>query len=165
MNVKKSIGSCVIASAAAVGLASVALATPGTSVMSSVLARAGFADRVDIKMKLRDDQHIVHVSQAGETVIQKIVLGPGGQTGWHSHPGPAIALITRGELTLYSSDDPMCTGRTFGVGQAFVDEGQGHVHLARNLLNQETEVWVTYLDVPPGGAFRIDSADPGTCVF
>jgi serine/threonine protein kinase len=56
--------------------------------------------------------------------------------------------------------------RTFRAGQAFVDSGQGHVHLGRNQTNQVTEVWVTYLDVPPvTGAVRIDAADPGTCQF
>jgi hypothetical protein len=27
----------------------------------------------------------------------------------------------------------------------------------------DTELWVTYFDVPPGGAFRLDAADPGNC--
>jgi len=40
-----------------------------------------------------------------------------------------------------------------------------HVHIARNLTSQNTEVWVTYLDVPPGGSVRVDAADPGNCVF
>jgi hypothetical protein len=141
-------------------------ATPGSNVLSApVMARAGFAETVDIKIKLRDEPEVIHAPNAGQTVIQKLVIGPGGQTGWHSHPGPAIALITRGELTLYSGDDPSCVGQPYGVGQAFVDSGQGHVHLARNLLNEETEVWVTYLDVPAGGAFRIDVPDPGFCPF
>jgi hypothetical protein len=97
--------------------------------------------------------------------MQQIVIGPGGHTGWHSHPGPAIALVKNGELTLYSGDDPTCTGRTFGAGQGFVDSGQGHVHMARNQTSQNTEVWVTYLDVPPGESVRIDVPDPGNCFF
>ena len=73
--------------------------------------------------------------------------------------------LSNGELTLYSSDDPTCTGRPFGAGQGFVDSGEGHVHIAQNLTSQNTEVWVTHLDVPPGGSVRIDAADPGNCVF
>ncbi len=164
--VKRYIASLAIAGAAAAALATVVLATPGSSnVVATVWARAGFADPVDIKLKVRDEGEVIHVVRAGDTVMQQIIIGPGGHTGWHSHPGPAIALVKNGELTLYSSDDPTCTGRPYGVGQGFVDPGQGHAHTARNLTSQNTEVWVTYLDVPPGGSVRIDAADPGNCVF
>jgi quercetin dioxygenase-like cupin family protein len=158
-----------LAALGAAGLAVVitgtVLATPGSGAAGQELARASFADRVDIKMKLRDEKEVVHVPNAGQTVIQRIVFSPGGQTGWHSHPGPAIALVVRGELTLYSGDDPTCAGRVYSAGQAFVDSGQGHVHLGRNLATTETEVWVTYLDVPTGGAFRLDAPNPGVCPF
>ena len=147
-------------------LATVVLATPPSNVLvATEKARAFFPDAVDFRIKLRDEGEVIHVRHAAETVMQRIVLGPGGHTGWHSHPGPAIALVKKGQLTLYSSEDPACNGRPFGAGQAFVDSGQGHVHMGRNETSQETEVWVTYLDVPPGGAFRIDAADPGNCVF
>jgi hypothetical protein len=159
------IASLALAGAAATALVSVAVATPGSNVVGTIIARAGFADTVDIKLKLRDEPEVIHVAQAGDTVMQQIVIGPGGHTGWHSHPGPAIALIKSGELTLYSSNDPTCTGRTFGAGQAFVDSGQGHVHIARNLTSQNMEVWVTYSDVAPGGSVRIEAASPGNCVF
>lgn len=149
-------------------LAGAALATPATGILSgTVLARASFVDPVDIKFKVGGlDADIIHVRDAQETVMQQIVIGPGGQTGWHSHPGPAVVLIKAGELTLYSSDDPTCTGRTYAAGQAFVDSGQGHVHIARNLSQtQNTELLVTYFDVPAAGPFRIDAADPGNCGF
>ena len=162
--VKKYVASLALAGTAAAALATGVLATPGTAV-GTVWARAGFADPVDIKLKLRAEGEVIHVPHAADTVMQQIVIPPGGSTGWHSHPGPAIALVKNGELTLYSSDDPTCTGRPFGAGQGFVDSGQGHVHIARNLTSQNTEVWVTYLDVPPGGSVRIDAADPGNCVF
>ena len=165
MNIKKYIASLAAAGAVVAALATVVLATAGDKAVGTVWARAGFADSVDIKIKLRDEREVIHVPEAGDTVMQQIVIGPGGHTGWHSHPGPAIALIKNGELTLYSGDDPTCTGRTFGAGQGFVDSGQGHVHIARNLTSQNTEVWVTYLDVPPGGSVRIDAADPGNCRF
>jgi quercetin dioxygenase-like cupin family protein len=158
----------VIASLAAGGvvaaaLAAVVFATPGSGVVGTVMGRAGFADTGDIKLKLRDESEVIHVTQAGDTVVQKLIVAPGGHTGWHSHHGPAIAVVQNGELTVYSSED--CTGRPYGAGQAFVDSGQGHVHIARNLTSQETEVWVTYLDVPPGESVRLDAADPGTCAF
>jgi quercetin dioxygenase-like cupin family protein len=153
------------AGAAAV-LGGAAIVTAQSGIISgAVLARAGFLDRVDVKFKVdRGSEEVIHVSDARETVIQQIVIAPGGDTGWHSHPGPAVALIKTGQLTLYSGDDPSCSGRTYSAGQAFVDSGQGHVHKARNLSQTENvEVWVTYFDVPPGASPRVPAEDPGNC--
>ena len=150
----------------ATALAGAVLATPGSGIISgTVVARAAFQDSVDIKIKIEDgSQSVLHVPEAQETVMQQIVLAPGGQTGWHSHPGPAIALVQSGALTLYEGDDPVCIGRTYSAGQGFVDHGQGHVHLARNLSPTDNAVvWVTYLDVPPLASVRNDEPDPGNC--
>lgn len=151
-------------------LAAVARATPPSGILSSpVMARAAFVDRTDVQFTVKTSQDgakVVRVNGAQDTVMQQIVFGPGGQTGWHSHPGPVIVLVKSGELTLYSEDDPTCSGRTYSAGEAFVDEGQGHVHTARNPSPTEnTELWATYFDVPPGGAFRLDAAAPGNCAF
>jgi quercetin dioxygenase-like cupin family protein len=150
--------------------AGVTLATPASGILSSVvMARASFPDRVDLKFAVKDTgsgAEVSHVNGAQDTVVQQIVLGPGGHTGWHSHPGPVVVLVRFGELTLYSAEDPTCTGRTYSAGQAFIDSGQGHVHIARNPSpSQNTELWATYFDVPPGAAFRSDAAAPGTCLF
>ena len=81
-------------------------------------------------------------------------------------PRTGVVVIKTGALTFYSSEDPTCTGRTYTAGQAFIDSGQGHIHIARNLsASENVELWATYFDVPPGGAFRVDAGDPGTCGF
>lgn len=146
----------------------VALATPGFLVSSTIKARAAFQTPVDLKIKVEDGrQEVIHVPNTADTVMQQIVFLPGGHSGWHSHPGPAIALVTAGDLTLYDGDDPTCTGRAYLAGEAFIDSGQGHVHMARNLSStNNAEVWVTYLDVPPAPASpRIDQPSPGNCAF
>ncbi len=165
---KRRLAFLAIVAAVSTVLASATLATPPSGIVSaSVQARAVFADPVDIMFKVKGQhQEVTHVRDAQETVMQQIVIGPGGHTGWHSHPGPAVVLVKAGELTFYDSEDRTCTGRTYSAGQAFFDRGQGHVHMARNLsLSQNAEVWVTYFDVPPGGPFRLDAADPRTCAF
>ena len=147
-------------------LTAVVLATPASGILSgTVVARASFQDPVDIKIKVNDGrQDVFHVPNAGETVMQQIVFGPGGQSGWHSHPGPVVILVKSGVLTFFSGEAAGCTSRTYSAGQALVDSGQGHVHRAANLSGTENvEVWVTYFDVPPGGDFRIDAANPGNC--
>lgn len=145
--------------------ATVAVATPGAGIISgTVFARASFADPTDLKFKINGgSQEVIQVGNARETVVQQIVIAPGGTTGWHSHPGPVVVLIKSGTMSFYSSEDPTCTARIYSAGQSFVDSGQGHVHIARNEGTTNLELWATYFDVPPGGAFRIDAANPGTC--
>ncbi|MFS8087252.1 MAG: hypothetical protein ACMG6H_16585, partial [Acidobacteriota bacterium] len=118
-------------------LSSVAVAavfTPSSGVLSApVVARASFADQTDIKFKIKGHgQEVINVNNAGDTVMQQIIIAPGGNTGWHSHPGPVVVLIKSGQMSFYDGDDPTCTVRTYSAGQAFVDSGQGHVHIARN---------------------------------
>ena len=156
----------VIALASAGAIA--AVLTPGSGILSApVFARASFADPTDIKFKINGhDKEVIHVPDARESVIQQIVIAPGGHTGWHSHPGPVVVLVKSGQLSFYDGDDPTCHAHTYSAGQAFVDSGQGHQHIARNESTTENlELWATYFDVPPGGAFRIDVPDPGNCSF
>ncbi len=152
-----------------------AVLTPGSGVLSApVFVRASFADPTDVQFKVRKElinirvrgvfsEDIIDVTNARETVMQQIVIAPGGHTGWHSHPGPVVVLIKSGQMSFYEED---CTLRTYSAGQSFIDKGQGHVHIARNESQSENlELWATYFDVPPGGAFRIDVPNPGNCSF
>ena len=163
-----------IIAAAVTTAAGAVLLTPGSGVTSAVVARASFVDSTDIKFKVKDgSEEVIHVSDAQQTVVQQITIksavnngGVVGTTGWHSHPGPVVVLITAGEMSFYDGDDPTCTVRTYTAGQAFVDSGQGHVHIARNEGSVNLELWATYFDVPPGGAFRNDvTPAPGNCGF
>lgn len=145
-----------------------AVLTPSSGIlMAPVFVRASFADPTDVKFKIKKQgQEVINVNNAQQTMIQQIVIAPGGHTGWHSHPGPVVVLIKSGQMSFYDSDDPTCTVRTYSAGEAFIDSGQGHVHIARNESQSENlELWATYFDVPPGGAFRIDAPNPGNCGF
>lgn len=156
--------------------ASAALLTPGSGVTGTVFARASFADPTAIRFRVRDgSEHLININvpKAHETVVQQINIAPGGHTGWHGHPGPVVVLIKAGEMSFYDADDPTCTVRTYTAGQAFIDRGQGHVHIARNeSTTTNLELWATYFDVPPPppppasqSNFRIDAPAPGNCPF
>ena len=159
--------------AAVTASAGVLLLTPGSGVTATTPARARFVAPTDIKFKVKGGaQEVIHVPDAAETVMHQITIQPAvnnggviGTTGWHSHPGPVVVLITAGEMSFYDSDDPTCTVRTYIAGQAFVDSGQGHVHIARNEGTVPLVLSATYFDVPPGGAFRLDVPAPGNCPF
>ena len=163
---KRTLAYVITAATLVTALAGVVLATPGSGILSgTVVARAGFVEPVDIKFKVEDGrQEVFHVPNAQETVVQQVVIAPGGQTGWHSHPGPVVVLIKSGTLTFYSGESSGCLVRTYSAGQAFIDSGQGHVHRAANLsATDNVELCATNLDDPPGGAFRNDDSDPGSC--
>lgn len=153
---------------AGAALAAAALATPPSGILEApVFARASFEDPVDIKFRIdQGSQKILQKQNVQEMAVQKIVLSPGGQTGWHSHPGPVIVLVKTGALSFYDGEDPNCVARVYSAGAAFIDQGQGHVHYAANeSASDDLELWAVYFDVPPGGAFRIDVAAPGNCAF
>jgi quercetin dioxygenase-like cupin family protein len=167
--VKRRLTSAAVIAAVIALAAGVAVATPGSGTSATVVARAGFADHVDLELTIRDGHRgrdIIHVRNAADTVMQQIQFGPEAITGWHSHPGPAVILIKSGQLTFYSEDDRNCKGRTLSAGQAFI-EPPGLVHFAHNpSLTEITEVGVTYFDVPDDLASpRIDESAPGNCPF
>lgn len=84
---KKRFAFVATATLAGIALAVTALGTPSSGVLSApVVARAGFADRLDIKFKA--GREVLRVKNAAETVMQQIVIGPGGTTGWDSPSYP-----------------------------------------------------------------------------
>lgn len=151
----------------AVGASTVATATAPSGASGPPLARGVFVHGVDAKFKVRTEHgmQVSAVKDVAQAVVQEITLVAGGNTGWHSHPGPAIVVVSQGVLTVYDGDDPTCTGHTYGQGESFVDPGDGHVHIARNETGGLTKVWVTYLipGTDPTTSPRVDQPDPGNC--
>lgn len=129
-----------------------ALATIGSGASGTILARGMAIDKV-----------VTRGNQPYDAVTQLITIAPGGHTGWHTHPGPAVAIVKSGTLTIYEGDDKSCEGRDYTAGQVYLDRGYGHVHIGRNEGDTALEIYVTYLDVPLGGGVRIDADDPGNC--
>ena len=86
-------------------------------------------------------------------------------TGWHSHPGHSLIIVTAGTITDYEADDPACTPHVYTAGMAFVDEGGKHAHIIRNEGNVVAQNIAVQI-VPAGQARRIDLATaPGNCPF
>lgn len=170
LNLKNIVATMAFLAVLSIGVFAVAVVlTPGSGIVSApVVARASFADPTDIKFKVKDgSKEVIQAFNAAQTVMQQIVIGPGGHTGWHSHPGPVVVLIKSGTMSFYDADDPTCTVRTYTAGQAFLDRGQGHFHIARNESTTDNlELWATYFDVPIGASPRIDlPVAPGNCAF
>jgi quercetin dioxygenase-like cupin family protein len=155
-----------VAAIALVGLAAGStLATPASGIINApVLARGAFTDRVDVQLRIQGahGMHVSNANRSADVAMQRIEFGPQGQTGWHSHPGPAVVIIESGSFTLEWLELGTCMQASYGPGDAFVDHGQGRVHRGFNpSTTAGTILLVTYFDVPPGAPFRIDADNPG----
>lgn len=100
---------------------------------------------------------LTRVRGDSDLYITQNTIQPGGQSGWHTHPGPSLITVTEGTITVYEDD---CTSETFTVGQTFTDIGCGDVHNIRNETGVQAETVAVQL-VPHGATRRIDQPDPG----
>lgn len=95
--------------------------------------------------------------------VQKLVVGAGGTSGWHHHPGIVIVVVESGDLTITHAD---CTSNTYGPGKAAGDvfvEGGDEPGQASSVTG--ATLYVTYV-APDGAGFRIDEPHafvPPTC--
>lgn len=96
--------------------------------------------------------------------VQSNVWAPGGSTGWHSHPGHSLIIVTAGTVTAYEGGDPECKPTVYTAGMGFVDPGGNHVHILRNEGSVEARTIAVQL-VPASATRRIDAPNPGGCSF
>ena len=96
--------------------------------------------------------------------VQRIVVGAGGFSGWHHHPGIVIVAVQSGDLTFTHSD---CSSTTYGPGQAAGDvfvEGGDEPGQASSATG--ATLYVTFI-APSADpfVFRIDDHDfqPPSC--
>jgi cupin domain len=141
--------------------------TMGTGSKSTLLGRATFSDPKDQNFNVKritDDWHMeIKSKPAFDIAVQTITFDPGGQSGWHSHPGPVFIQVVSGTMTFYESDDPTCTPIVRTAGQGYLDLGE-HPHIARNETGLPAQNVVTYF-APPGAVLKIDQPRPGNCSF
>ena len=144
------------------------LATPATGFTGSTLAKATYGE-------IFSHVHTVpatwneHIQTKGDSdlYVQQNTWQPGGSTGWHTHPGPSFVIVTQGSVTAYDGDDPACTPHVYTANtadNAFVDPGDGHVHIIRNETSTVAQTIAVQL-VPAGATRREDVSDPGNCSF
>lgn len=96
--------------------------------------------------------------------VQSNVWTVGGSTGWHTHPGHSLIVVTAGTVTAYDGDDPSCTPKVYTVGMGFVDPGGDDVHMLRNEGSVEARTTAVQL-IPAGATRRIDAPGNAACPF
>lgn len=167
---KKLIGAFAVGAAVAAGLLAVGVsATPATGFVGSTIAKGRFGD-IDVMNQsfpagfTRPSISIQKTKGPSDLYVQNNVWAAGGSTGWHTHPGHSLIVVTAGEVTAYDGDDPGCTPHVYTTGMGFVDPGGDHVHLLRNEGTVEARTVAVQL-IPADAVRRIDAPDPGNCNF
>jgi len=165
---RKKLKSLVLLGAAIVASAGSALATPPQGFTSTTTAQGQFAS-FDVSNYFISDKGKLWLSSQktkgkSDGYFLTNVWQPGGTTGWHTHPGHTLIIVTAGTITHYDGDDPNCTPHVYTAGMTFVDRGGTHVHIVRNEGGIEAQV-IAFRLIPAGQPGRIDAPDPGNCPF
>jgi len=140
------------------------LATPGSGVTTTILGKSLF-NEIDINAHtIPADLWQARIKTQGLSDVYVVdnKFAVGSTTGWHSHPGPSLVLVTAGTLTNYSSDDPTCAPQVYTVGQSFVDPGGGDSHMVRNEGSVAAEDIAVQL-LPTGAIRKTDAPAPAGC--
>jgi quercetin dioxygenase-like cupin family protein len=133
-----------------------ALATPPAGVVSNVILAQGTAteplrERIDVggtwALRLEDKGE-------SEFFVQDLVVGPGGYTGWHSHPGLLLVSVKEGSVDFY---DAKCVKRTYTAGQSFGEGAEPHAAINRGTGN--ARMLIAYI-VKKGEPRRIEAPQP-----
>lgn len=95
---------------------------------------------------------VVNVRDPSNVVTAEITVQPEARFPLHTHAGPVMVTVSRGELTYI---DDGCVERVYPAGTAFVDPGRGNVHTAYNSGSDVAVLVATFLEVPAEGPLTI----------
>jgi quercetin dioxygenase-like cupin family protein len=123
---------------------------------------AGKLTREEFAVGRLADAFKIQTSGPTDFHIQRVVLEPGADSGWHTHPGIALDVVKTGTVTAYL-DDGKCQPVKVAAGQAFMFPA-GVTHIARNEGDEPAEIFVTYL-VTAGADPRKDAEAPASCTL
>ena len=104
-------------------------ATPGVDLTRTVLAQS----TVD-PFQVGSDEIQMNALNRADIVKQQVTVAPGGDTGWHTHWGPAFVLVKSGAFSLTHA-----TGCETHVYQAWQDFD---AHIARRTAAKD-HTWVS----------------------
>jgi quercetin dioxygenase-like cupin family protein len=97
---------------------------------------------------------------SADFALAKVVIEPGGTTGWHHHPGVALVSVNSGAITEY---DKNCHKSVVKAGEGFF-ESNGEVHVVRNRGKANAVLYVTFIaptKTPADGLVILDPKPKG----
>jgi hypothetical protein len=149
------------------------LATPASGFSGSTIAKGRF-EAIDVSSHVmrqfgdatpQQDLWLSLQKTKGpsDLYVQNNLWSVGGSTGWHTHPGHSLIIVTEGAVTAYEGDDSSCTPKEYTIGMGFVDPGGDHVHLLRNEGAVPAGTVAVQL-LPADAMRRIDAERPNGCL-
>jgi quercetin dioxygenase-like cupin family protein len=134
----------------------VASAAPPKGATTTPITRATlgtFAEQ-NAGIKAESKQH------SADVALAKVVIEPGGSTGWHHHPGVGLASVKSGTVTFY---DEKCKKTVYKAGESFLESY--HPMLVRNQGKVDAVFYVAFI-IPTKTTeegLRIDDPKPKNC--
>jgi mannose-6-phosphate isomerase-like protein (cupin superfamily) len=100
---------------------------------------------------------------ACDIAFQQLTIGPGGHTGWHTHPGPTFVAVAQGEGTLYHGVAG-CPAHKYAPNTGFF-QPTTEVHNFRNEGSTALVVFAFYAlpSGTPNTGIRVDQPQPASC--
>lgn len=141
------LGAAPLATAFALALLGSGAARAQTSGLEIIALAQGFS---------ADNNLNLHVQGPSDVLQTRLVFQPGGDTGWHMHPGPVVVVVKTGALTEQHSNGCLTV---HPAGSVFFETKQ-EVHRAFNQTGVVTEAFVTFIS-PTGAQPLIPVPDPG----
>jgi quercetin dioxygenase-like cupin family protein len=133
-----------------------ALATTPKGVTPTPLTRATLGNFEAENNGIEVESH----RTSADFALAKVVIEPGGTTGWHHHPGVALVSVNSGAVTEY---DKNCNKSVYKAGEGFV-ESKGAVHVVRNRGKANAVLYVTFIaptKTPADGLVILDPKPKG----
>ena len=132
-----------------------AAATPPAGVLTNVIIAQG-PMMGPLKERVEVAGWSATLEDRGESEIyfQDFVVGPGGYSGWHSHPAVVLITVKEGTVEFYEHD---CTRRTYTAGQSFTEGAQPHTAVNQGPTN--VRLLIAYV-VKRGEPRRIEAPQP-----
>jgi quercetin dioxygenase-like cupin family protein len=85
-----------------------------------------------------EDWHLkLRTHGATDFYVQHLVVGPGGYSGWHTHPGLLVGTVVSGTIDFY---DANCQRRSFTTGQVFTENTEVHAIINRGAVNADLSI-------------------------
>ncbi len=99
------------------------------------------------------------VPGSADIAIVRVVIEPGGSTGWHHHPGVGPASVKSGAVTFY---DAQCHKTVYKAGEGFL-ESHDEPMLVRNQGSVKAVFYVTFIVPTETTELRFDDPKPKGC--
>ena len=102
--------------------------------------------------------------RSADIAIAKVVLKPGGSTGWHHIPGVTLASVASGTVAVY---DEKCEKTVATAGEGFIED-RNESHVVRNQGKVDAVLYTTLIAPTkllalPFEEVRMDDPQPKNC--